>query len=100
MGRLAVGAQADIVCVDLSAYHFGPIIDPVRSLVAFGTGQDVARTYVAGQVVVDEGRVCHAEEARLRNAAQAVQRAQFAAAAERDPQGRTIESILALDEMV
>ncbi len=100
LGRLEAGAQADIVCVDLSAYHFGPIIDPVRSLVAFGTGQDVARTYVAGQVVVDEGRVVNADEARLQNATQAVQRAQFAAATERDPLGRTIESILALDDMV
>jgi cytosine/adenosine deaminase-related metal-dependent hydrolase len=39
LGRLAAGALADIVCVDLGRYHFGPILDPVRALVTCGTGK-------------------------------------------------------------
>ena len=69
LGRLAPGARADIVCVDLSRYHYGPVLDPVRSLVAFGKGQDVDTVYVDGRLVVEEGSVLNADEEELQAAA-------------------------------
>jgi cytosine/adenosine deaminase-related metal-dependent hydrolase len=96
LGRLTTGARADIVCVDLSGYHFGPVLDPVRSLVTFGKGQDVDTIFVDGQMIVEGGSVLNADEEQLRAAAPAVLRSLAKAASERDPMGRTIESILEL----
>jgi cytosine/adenosine deaminase-related metal-dependent hydrolase len=94
LGRLAAGAKADIVCVDLSGYHFAPVLDPVRALVSFGTGQDVDRVYVDGHLIVSGGNVLSADEDKLRTAAPGILRKLHAAASERDPQGRTVEEIL------
>jgi cytosine/adenosine deaminase-related metal-dependent hydrolase len=94
LGRLAPGARADIVCVDLSRYHYGPVLDPVRSLVAFGKGQDVDTIFVDGRMIVEGGRVLNADEEKLRAAAPGILRNLHKAASERDPTGRTTESIL------
>jgi cytosine/adenosine deaminase-related metal-dependent hydrolase len=97
LGRLAPGACADIVCVDMSRYHFGPVLDPVRSLVAFGKGQDVDTIFVDGQLIVEGGNVLNADEEALRAAAPGILRKLAQAASERDPMQRTIESILGLE---
>lgn len=94
LGRLVAGAKADIVCVDLSGFHFGPVIDPIRSLIVFGTGQDVSAVYVDGKQVVADGAVIHADEAKLRQAAPQIQQQLLKVASERDPLGRTVETIL------
>lgn len=94
LGRLIQGAQADIVCVDLSGYHFGPVLDPIRALVAFGTGQDVDTVYVRGEQVVRDGRVLNAEEEKLRSQASHILTRIHQAASERDPRGRTPAEIL------
>ena len=97
LGRLAPGACADIVCVDMSRYHYGPVLDPVRSLVAFGKGQDVDTIFVDGQRIVEGGNVLNADEEALRAAAPGILRKLAQAASERDPMHRTIESILGLE---
>jgi cytosine/adenosine deaminase-related metal-dependent hydrolase len=97
LGRLAPGARADMVCVDLSGYHYGPVLDPIRSLVAFGKGQDVDTIFVDGRTVVEDGRVLNADEDALRAAAPGILHKLAQAASERDPLNRTIESILGLE---
>jgi cytosine/adenosine deaminase-related metal-dependent hydrolase len=94
LGRLAAGAKADIVCIDLSGYHFGPVLDPVRALVSFGTGRDVDTVYVDGRLIVSGGNVLNANEEKLRAAAPGILHKLHQAAAEREPVGRTAESIL------
>jgi 5-methylthioadenosine/S-adenosylhomocysteine deaminase len=96
LGRLSPGARADIVCVDLSGYHFGPVLDPVRALVSLGTGQDVDQVYVNGRLIVDGGQALNADEDKLRAAAPGIMRKLHAAATERDPLGRTPASILGM----
>jgi hypothetical protein len=49
-------------------------LDPVRSLVLFGCGQDVDTVFVAGQPVVEDGRVLNADEEALRAAAPVIHR--------------------------
>ncbi len=55
--RLSEGAQADLVVFDLTEPRFGPVDDPIRSLVLNGDGRDVRRVVVAGRVVVEDGRL-------------------------------------------
>ena len=85
---------ADIVCVDLSGYHFGPVLDPVRSLVVFGKGQDVDTIFVDGKMIVDGGHLVHADEKKLKAAAPGVLASMAKAAVERDPNPATLEEIL------
>jgi cytosine/adenosine deaminase-related metal-dependent hydrolase len=97
LGRLAPGARADLVCIDLSGYHFGTVIDPVRSLVAFGNGQDVDDVYVDGRLIVDGGNVLNADSDRLQAAAPAIHHSLARAVQERDPLARPLESVLGLE---
>jgi cytosine/adenosine deaminase-related metal-dependent hydrolase len=94
LGRLAEGAKADIVCIDLSGYHFGPVLDPIRMLITCGTGQDVDTILVDGKVVVDNRRVVNVDEDELRRAAPGVMQSMIRSAEERDPMGRTAAALL------
>jgi cytosine/adenosine deaminase-related metal-dependent hydrolase len=57
LGRLAVGAQADIVLVDLNHSDMMPARDPLRSLVFHAAERAVKDVYVAGRKVVVDGEV-------------------------------------------
>src|SRR5207237_7117277 len=53
LGRLAPGAKADIVLIDLAtrdALRFGPVRDPIKALVECGIGDDVVTVIVDGGV--------------------------------------------------
>lgn len=65
IGRLAPGAKADLVVVDLGRLAFGPILDPVRALVHIATAADVAHVMVDGIVRVDGGRLTMLDEDAL-----------------------------------
>jgi len=57
IGRLAVGAKADIVMVDLDHPMMRPVRDPLRSLVYAAAERAVKTVFVDGAKVVDDGRV-------------------------------------------
>ena len=65
LGRLEVGAVADLVCIDVSAAHLQPILDPVWTVVHRVHGHDVAHVVVDGQVVVRSGRLVNVDERAL-----------------------------------
>jgi 5-methylthioadenosine/S-adenosylhomocysteine deaminase len=74
IGRLAPGARADIVIVDLTgrdSLRYGPIRDPIKSLVDCGTGDDVDMVIVDGVVRMEGGRIPGVDFAELRSRAQA-----------------------------
>ncbi|MGH6639437.1 MAG: amidohydrolase family protein, partial [Polaromonas sp.] len=54
LGRLAPGAQADIVVFDLQASHLGPIFDPLKNLFLAGRGTDCRASYIAGRCVMED----------------------------------------------
>ena len=59
LGRLAPGAKADIAIVDLSGrgtLRYGPVRDPIKSLVDVGVGDDVDTVIVDGITRVEGGR--------------------------------------------
>ncbi|MFO7941261.1 MAG: amidohydrolase family protein [Bacillota bacterium] len=54
IGRLEAGSKADINIIELDDYNVGPLADPIRNLVYFGTGQNVRTVIVDGVKVVDD----------------------------------------------
>lgn len=55
LGRLAPGAKADIIIIDMSHYHMGVHDDPIRTLMLSGTGRDVKTSIINGRVVMENG---------------------------------------------
>jgi 5-methylthioadenosine/S-adenosylhomocysteine deaminase len=62
LGRLAPGAKADIVLIDLDHLGAGVYNDPIKALVDAGSGRDVSTVIVDGKVLVDNGRLVRVDE--------------------------------------
>lgn len=73
IGRLAPGAKADIVLVDVTHPQMRPVRDPIRSLVYAAAERAVKTVIVGGRTVVEEGRVLTMD---LESAAVALEEAQ------------------------
>ena len=93
LGRLAPGAKADIVVVDMRSFRIGPYRDPIKALVQCGTADDVDRVIVDGRTVVEDGRVVGLDEAALLAAAQAEADRLWATVPEWHWQGLTAEQL-------
>lgn len=94
LGRLAPGALADIIIVDLSggnSLRYGPVRDPVKSMVECGVGDDVDTVIVDGKVVMENGAIPGVDFRRLREEAQTAGEAIWETLPEWDPLGRTAE---------
>jgi len=65
IGRIAPGAKADIVIVDFTRQHIGPVDDPIKTLVYAASATDIETVLVDGRVVVEDGRVPGVDEAQL-----------------------------------
>jgi cytosine/adenosine deaminase-related metal-dependent hydrolase len=75
LGRIAPGARADVVVVDLGRPHLAPVADPLKSLVWHAQGADVRHVLVDGEVLVADGRHTRLDEAAVRGqAAAAIER--------------------------
>jgi cytosine/adenosine deaminase-related metal-dependent hydrolase len=57
LGRLAVGAKADMTLFDLSAFELGQVIDPIQTMMLSGTGRDFKTVIVNGRVVMRDRRL-------------------------------------------
>ncbi|MFG1423544.1 chlorohydrolase family protein [Roseixanthobacter liquoris] len=96
LGRLAPGAKADIVTIDLTgrdSLRYGPVRDPIKSLVDCGIGDDVDTVIVDGIVRMEGGRIPGISFADLRGAAQAAGERVWAHWQDWDPHGRTAEEM-------
>jgi cytosine/adenosine deaminase-related metal-dependent hydrolase len=71
IGRLSPGAQADITVFDLSGFHLGPAIDPVKTMLLAGTGRDFTHAWIAGREVMRERRIPGHDLEALRETAKA-----------------------------
>ncbi len=72
IGRLAPGSKADINIIRLTDHNVGPLADPIRNLVYFGTGHNVRTVIVDGVTVVDDHRHLFLDEERVVRASQPV----------------------------
>jgi cytosine/adenosine deaminase-related metal-dependent hydrolase len=57
IGRLATGAKADLVLVDLKNPFMMPVRDPLRSLVYTAADRAIRSVFVDGRLVMDQGKV-------------------------------------------
>ena len=93
IGRLAPGAKADFVLVDLDNPWMKPARDPLRSLVFHAADRAVRDVYIDGRRVVGDGRVLTLDHAGALERLTEAQRRMEAAVPEHDGRGRTSAEI-------
>jgi cytosine/adenosine deaminase-related metal-dependent hydrolase len=94
LGRLAPGALADIIVIDLSGRNtlrYGPVRDPVKSVIECGVGDDVDTVIVDGKVLMEGGIIPAVDFGKLREDAQAAGEQIWDTLQEWDPLGRSHE---------
>ncbi len=96
LGRLAPGAKADILIIDLTGrdtLRYGPVRDPIKSLVECGIGDDVETVIVDGVVRVEGRRIPGVDLEALRRNTQKAGEQAWAQLQEWDTLGRTAEEM-------
>jgi 5-methylthioadenosine/S-adenosylhomocysteine deaminase len=96
LGRLAPGAKADVVVIDLEtrdSLRFGTVRDPIKALVECGIGDDVVTVIVDGVIRMRDRAIPGVDLADVRRQAQAAAETVWQGVQEWDPLGRTSEEI-------
>lgn len=57
LGRLCKGAKADMIVVDLDAFHIGAVDDPIRTIFMCGNGSDVKMSIINGRTVMKDRKL-------------------------------------------
>ena len=65
LGRLAPGAKADITVFDLSGFHLGQVLDPIKAMALAGTGRDFRASFIDGRDVMVDFAVTGSDPAAL-----------------------------------
>jgi len=71
IGSLEAGKRADLITVDLTAPHMVPANMPVWRVVCFATGADVRDVIIGGELLMEERKLPHLDEAEIVAAAEA-----------------------------
>ena len=93
IGRLAPGAKADLVLVDLTHAAMRPARDPLRALVFSAADRAVEAVYVEGRAVVREGVALSIDDEETARTLEAAQAAGLESAASRDRLGRDADTL-------
>lgn len=94
LGKLAPGAKADLVIIDLRTTRYGPARDPINALVEYGSGADIETVIVDGEVVIENGKSTRIDDEALFAQAEAGAARAWDNWAARDWAGRTVETII------
>jgi 5-methylthioadenosine/S-adenosylhomocysteine deaminase len=94
LGRLATGAKADVLVINLRTTRYGPARDPINALVEYGSGADVETVIVNGEVVVENGRSTRIDDEELFAQAEAGTKRAWDHWPQRDWNGRSVEQII------
>lgn len=96
LGKLAPGAKADIVLVDLHHPDMMPARDPLRSLVFHAADRAVKDVYVAGRRVVADGEVTTLDHRGAGERLSDLQQRMMAITPRKDYRGRTADEVAPL----
>jgi len=96
IGRLAPGAKADFVLVDLKNPFMMPARDPLRSLIYTAADRAIRDVYVAGTQVVRSGKVLTMDHAGALEALTEAQQRMLSGVRQRDYKGRTADEVIPL----
>ena len=91
IGRLAPGALADIIVIDLArrdVLRHTPAFDPIKSLVECGVGDDITTVIVDGVLRLENGEIREFDIGDLRDRAQLAAEASWASWSATDAFGR------------
>ncbi|MGY2745040.1 chlorohydrolase family protein [Arthrobacter sp. UYCu723] len=89
LGKLEVGAQADLVAFALDDIRDGVIDDPIRTLLLSGTARQATHSVVAGRLVMRDGRIPGIDVQALKDEAQRLFTTMRDAYSDRDTERRT-----------
>ncbi len=90
IGRIAVGARADLAIVDPRTLTIGPNPDPVRMLVHLAGPDNVDLVMVGGRVLVEGGHLAMVDEAQLLAEVSASSNRVWAGYGKYNPKGRDV----------
>ncbi len=96
LGKLAPGARADIILIDLTArgtLRMGPFRDPIQAVVECGVGDDVDTVIVGGVVRMEGGVIPGVDLDAIRERAQASAEEIWGGWHKSDPLGRTADEV-------
>ncbi|MFD3564812.1 chlorohydrolase family protein [Streptomyces sp. NPDC058686] len=93
IGRLAPGAQADLIVLDLKDFRLGVVDDPLRTLLMAGSARDVSMTVVAGRTVAADGKIPGLDLVSMRARAQELFERMRSAYTERDLHRRAPDAL-------
>lgn len=72
IGKLAPGAKADIIVIDLNDIAVGPYEDPIRTIIMSCTGNNVTHTIIDGELLMQDKKLIGIDEETLLADAQRV----------------------------
>jgi cytosine/adenosine deaminase-related metal-dependent hydrolase len=93
LGRLAPGAKADLLLVDLQGMQYGAVRDPIKSLIECGSASDVDTVIVNGRTLVEARRSLVVDEASLLRSIQEAGERSWEAAPEWHWSGASVDEI-------
>lgn len=74
IGSLEPGKAADLIAVDMRAIRHQPLYDPAAQLLHTGGGCSVSHVWVAGECLLDDGRLTRMDETEIVERARSWQR--------------------------
>lgn len=96
LGRLAPGAKADVVVIDITHPVMLPLYDPIRSLVFSACDRAVKDVFVGGRKVVADGNVITVAHQQIADEVSKIQAQVVADIPNRDRKKRTAEQVAPL----
>ncbi len=96
IGRLAPGAKADIVLVDLKNPFMMPARDPLRSLIYTAADRAIRDVYIDGKLVVRDKKILTLNHAGALETLTEAQQRMLSGARQRDYKGRTADEVMPL----
>jgi 5-methylthioadenosine/S-adenosylhomocysteine deaminase len=93
LGRLAAGAKADIIVIDLDGYHMGLSDDPIRTMIMSGSGRDVKLSVINGKIVMKDRKIPNLDLKELQLKGQSYFEKMKSAYSERDYQQSKVHEL-------